>query len=325
MANIQNLDSLVNPAVVAIFNEANMQLSKELRYKNLGFQDYEPTFDQPTFNKISSVGEAVLTLEQQPYSQDDVIQGFPVTVKIRKFTKLIPISEETILWIQRGNKEKIQEFRDVTQACANSLNQIVDIQAAKIIYLGHTTVFQTGGDGVALFAYNHPSTDPSVAVQRNIFEPSEGNMPLTRASLTLARQRLDRFQDLRGVQLMKAQDLCLLIATENEENAKTILYSNQGPSTPNLGINPMSTSYSGIKYEVVDYQPVAYAQQWALVSRERMKRAVYMLWGWKPRINSESEYKNGTLFKAGSVYLRPVFTDWTWAFGSKGDGSPILN
>lgn len=248
MANIQTLDSLVNPAVVAIFNEANQQLSNELKYKEMGFVDYEPTFDAPTFNKISSVGEAVLTLEQQPYSQDDVIQGFPVTVKLRKFTKQIPISEETIHWIQKGNKEKVQEFRDVVQAANNSLNQIVDIQAAKIIYLGHTTTFQTGGDGVALFAYNHASTDPSVAIQRNIFTVAETHLALTTPSLTLARQRMDRFYDLRGVQLMKAKDLCIYIATENEENAKTILYSNQGPTTPNLGINPMNQSYSGIKY-----------------------------------------------------------------------------
>jgi hypothetical protein len=321
MANIQTLDDLVNPAVVAIFNEANQQLSNELKYKQMGFVDYVPTFDEPTFNKISSVGEAVLTLEQQPYSQDDVIQGFPVSVKLRKFTKQIPISEEAIHWIQKGNKEKVQEFRDVVQAASNSLNQIVDIQAAKIIYLGHTTTFQTGGDGVSLFSFAHPSTDPSVANQRNIFTVAETHLALTRSSLTLARQRMDRFYDLRGVQLMKAKDLCVYIATENEENIKEILYSNQGPTTPNLGINPMNQSYSGIKYIVVDYQPAAFSTYWALVSKDRMKRAVYMLWGWKARINSESDYRNGTLIKAGSVYFRPVFTDWTWAFGSKGDGS----
>jgi hypothetical protein len=309
--------------VVAIHNEANDQISKELKYRSLGFTDYEPTFDNPSFSSISSVAEAVLTLEQQPYDMDDVIQGYDVSVRLKKYTKAIPISEETVHWIQKGNKEKAQEFRDVVTACANGLNLIVDKLAAKLIYLAHTTTFQTGGDGVALAAYNHPSPDASVSVQRNIFATTEGNLPLSTPAIEKARQRMDRFYDLRGVQLIKARDLVLLIATEKEEEAKRILYSSGGPHTPNLGINPIATTYSGIKYEIVEHQPVAYKEYWALASRERMKRSVYMVWGWKPRINSESEYRNGTLIKYGSVYVQPVFTDWRWAFFSKGDGSVI--
>jgi len=325
MANIQTLDDLVTPSVVAIHDEANKQLSKELRYKKLGFSDYEPTFDEPSFSSISSVAEAVLTLEQQAYDQDDVIQGYDVSVKLKKYTKQIPISEECIHWIQKGNKEKVQEFRGVVKACANALNLIVDKLAAKLIYLAHTTTFQTGGDGVALAAYNHPSPDASVAVQRNIFKTTEGHLPVSTGAIEKARQRLDRFYDLRGVQLMKARDLCLLIATEKEEEVKRILYSPAGPHTPNLGVNPIATTYSKITYEVVDHQPVAYKDYWALVSRERMKDSVYMVWGWRPRINAESEYRNGTLIKCGSVYVQPVFTDWKWGYFSKGDGSTISN
>uniref|UniRef100_A0A6H1ZR96 Capsid protein n=1 Tax=viral metagenome TaxID=1070528 RepID=A0A6H1ZR96_9ZZZZ len=325
MANIATLDDLVTPAVVAIHDEANDQLSKELKYKKLGFQDYEPTFDEPSFSSISSVAEAVLTLEQQAYDQDDVIQGYDVSVKLKKYTKQIPISEECVHWIQKGNKEKAQEFKGVVTACTNALNLIIDQLAAKVIYLCHTTTFQTGGDGVALAAYNHPSPDPNVAVQRNIFATTEGHLPLSAGAIEKARQRMDRYYDLRGVQLMKARDLCVFVATEKEEEIKKILYSSGGPNTPNLGINPIATTYSGIKYEVVDHQPVAYKDYWSLVSRERMKGCVYMVWGWRPRINSESEYRNGTLIKCGSVYVQPVFTDWKWIFASKGDNSTISN
>jgi hypothetical protein len=323
MANINQLDALVTPSVVAIFNEANDELAKELKYKSLGFSDYDPTFDEPTFNKISSATEAVLTLEHQPYSEEDVIQGYPVSVKIKKYTKVIPISEETVHWIQKGNKEKAQEFRDVVEACANSLNAIVDKLAAKIFYLAHGTTFQTGGDGVALAAYNHPSPDPNVATQRNIFQTTEGHMALSPTSLELASQRIDRFQNLKGSQLLPAKELCVFIARENQENAKRILYSNQGPNTPNLGVNVMQSSMSNITYQVVDYQPVAYKTYWCLASKSRMRKAVYMTWGWRARINSETEYRSGTLYKSGSVYVQPVFTDWTWGFFSKGDGSAI--
>jgi len=325
MANIKTLDALVTPAVVEIHNEAQEQLSKEMKYKALGFPDYEPTFDNPSFSAISSVSEAVLTLEQQPYDADDVIQGYTVSAKLRKYTKSIPISEETVHWIQKGNKEKAQDFRDVVEACSNSLNQIVDQEVAKLIYLAHTTTFQTGGDGVALAAYNHPSPDPNVAVQRNIFLTTEGHLPASAEALRKARARLDRMYDLRGVQLTKAKDLVVFCATEEEETWKKILYSGTGPNTPNLGINPMATQYSGITHQVVDYQPAAYSTYWALVSRERMKRMVCVLWGWKARINSESEYRSGTLIKSGSVYFRPLFKDWKWGFFTKGDGSTISN
>lgn len=323
MAALSTLDDLVSPSVVAIHNEANDQISKELTYKNLGYQDYEPTFDNPSFSSISSVAEAVLTLEQQPYDMDDVIQGYDVSVRLKKYTKAIPISEECVHWIQKGNKEKAQEFRDVVTAATNGLNLIVDKLAAKPIYLAHTTTFQTGGDGVALAAYNHPSPDASVATQRNIFLTTEGHLPLSATAIEKARGRMDRFYDLRGVQLTKARDLVVLIATEKEEEAKRIFFSSGGPGTPNLGINPIATTHSGIKYVVVEHQPVAYKEYWALVSRERMKRSMYMVWGWKPRINTESEFRNGTLIKYGSVYLQPVFTDWKWGFFSKGDSSVI--
>jgi len=306
-----------------IYNEADTQLSKELQYKNLGYVDYEPTFDNPSFSGISSVAEAVLTLEQQPYDSDDVIQGFDVAVQLKKYTKQIPISEETVHWIQKGNKEKSQDFRDVVGACANALNLIVDQLAAKLIYLAHGTTFQTGGDGVALAAPNHPSTDPNIATQRNIFNTNEGHLPMSTTAFEKMRQRLDRFFDLRGVQLVKAKDLVVLAATEKEEELKRILYSSQGPHTPNLSINPIASQYSGIKHVIVEHQPVAFSTFYALVSRERMRRMVCMVWGWRARINSESEYRNGTLIKLGSVYVQPVFKDWKWGFFSKGDGSTI--
>lgn len=325
MANIKTLDSLVTPAVVSIANEANDQLSKELRYPQLGFPDYEPTFDNPSFDVISSVSEAVLTLEQQQYDADDVIQGFRISAKLRKYTKQIPISEETIHWIQKGNKEKSQDFRDVVEAASNGLNQVIDQEVAKIIYLAHGTTFQAGGDGVALAAYNHPSTDPNVADQRNIFLTTEGHLPPSTTALQKMRARMDRFFDLRGVQLTKAKDLQVLCATEKEEEWMKILYSHKGPDTPNLGINPMATQYSRITHQVVDWQPAAFSTFYCLVSKERMKRMVCVLWGWKPRINAESEYRSGTLIKSGSVYFRPLFKNWPWAFFSKGDGSQILN
>ena len=321
---IQTLDAIVTPTVVALFDEANKQISQTLQYKNLGYADYEPSFNAPAFQAISGSTEAVLTLEGEAYSTEDLIQNYKTTITIQKYTKMMLITEELVHWIQKGNKEKIQEFKDVVKACNNGLNAKVDIEAAKLFYLGFGTTFQAGGDALALFCYNHPSPDSSVSTQRNIFGTTEGNLPLTRESLTLAVQRLNRFKDIRGIQLMKALRPKVIIARENEENIKQILYSSQGPTTANLGMNPMATANSKITYEVADWIPqTTYSTYWFLIDEDRASRSLYMVWGWRPRVNAESNYSNGTLYKAGSVYFKPGFTDWRWVFGSKGDLSDI--
>lgn len=319
MDSIQSLSSLVTPTVVAIFDEANRQFSSMLQYQVFGYADYFPTFDTPAFQNISGTSEAVLTLEGSPYSPEDNIQDYRVAVQIRKYTKLIKITEETVYWIQQGNKEKIQQFKGVAKSCANSLNQKVDIEAAKLFYLGFGTTFQAGGDGLSLFNASHTSPDSSVAVQRNIFPTAQGNLPLTREALTQAVQIMNRYQDIKGVQLLPTRRLKLIVARENGENAKAILFSTQGPLTASLGINPMAEQYSGITYEVANYIPVAFATYWFLVDMDRASDCLFMLWGWKPRMNDESEYASGTLYKAGSVYFKPIFTDWRAFFGSKGD------
>lgn len=324
MNTIQTLDAIVAPTVVALFDEANEQISQTLQYKNLGYADYEPSFNAPAFQAISGSTEAVLTLEGEPYSTEDLIQNYKTTITIQKYTKMMLITEETVHWIQKGNKEKIQEFKDVVKACNNGLNAKVDIEAAKLLYLGFGTTFQAGGDGVALYCYNHPSPDTTVAVQRNIFATTEGHLPLTRDNLTLMLQRLNRFKDIRGIQMMKCLKPKLIVARENEENAKQILYSSQGPTTANLGINVMATANSKITYEVADWIPqTTYSTYYFLIDEDRASRMLYMVWGWRPRVNAESNYSNGTLYKAGSVYFKPGFTDWRWTFASKGDNSTI--
>lgn len=322
MLSIQSLDALVTPSVVQIFDESQQQISAEgLQYSKFGYVDYEPSFDSPSFQNISGVSEAVLTLEGTPYAPEDVIQNYKVSAQLKKYTKLIKITEETVHWIQKGNKERAQQFRDTVQACNNSLNQKIDIEAAKLFYLGFGTTFQTGGDGKALLASDHPSPDTSVTAQRNVPPTANGHELLTREALTRGVQNMNRFYDIKGVQLMRCRKFKVIIARENEENLKAILMSTQGPLTANLGINPMATQYSRVEYEVADYIPVAYASYWFLLDMERASRALYMLWGWKPKINNESEYSSGTLYKAGSVYFKPVFIDWRFIYGSKGDQS----
>lgn len=321
MDSTSRLPDIVDPTIFEIFDQTKDQLSSEQQWSKLGYADYTPSVPAPKFSSTSGLSVAQLTLQGIPYSSEDRTQGYDVQITVQKWTKMCSYTEELVHWIMEGDKERTIEFKEDIEAVSNSLYERIDTQAARLIYLAHTTTHQTGGDGVALAAYNHPSTEPGVAVQRNIFLTTEGNRPLGYDAVVDARNRINRFYDLKGVQIKRARKLKLLISLENEDLAIRTLNSQFKPGT---SLNDQNT-LQGITYQVVDWQPSTFSTYWALVDEDRMKRGTKVLWGWKPRIMEETEYKNGTFYKPGSVYMQTGFRDWQWGFFSKGDGSVISN
>lgn len=314
---LTRLPDIVDPNIVEIFDQTKDQLSSELQYGKLGFEDYSPSIPDPAFSSISGLSVAQLTLEGNPYSNEDRTQGYDVTITVQKWTKMCTYTEELIHWIMEGNKEKAQEFREGVEAVNQSLYERVDTQAARLLYLAHATTHQTGGDAVALANSAHPSTEPGVATQRNIPPTAEGHVPLSYTALVNARNRINRFYDLKGVQLKRARNLKLLIPIELEDTAKRLLYS---PKLPGTDLNDNNT-LGGITYQVVDWYPSTRSTQWILTDPERMKKAVKMIWGWRPKVMNETEYRNGTFYKPGSVYVQSGFRDWHWGYFSLGDSS----
>lgn len=317
MDTITRLPDVVDPQIVEIFDQTKDQLSSDLKYGALGFEDYSPSIPDPKFSSVSGLSIAQLTLEGSPYSNEDRTQGYDVEIAVQKWTKMCTYTEELIHWIMEGNKEKAQEFREGVEAVHQSLYERIDTQAARVLYLAHTTTHQTGGDGVSLANASHPSTEPGVANQRNIPPTTEGHVPLSYGALVNARNRINRYYDLKGVQLKRAKNLKLLISLEQEDLVKRLTMSTKLPGTD---LNDSNT-LSGITYEIVEWQPDTYASYWALVDPARMKRSTKMVWGWRPRVMSETEYKNGTFYKPGSVYVQSGFRDWHWMYASKGDSS----
>jgi len=317
MDTLTRLPDIVDPQIVEIFDQTKDQLSADLQYAKLGYEDYSPSIPDPKFSSVSGLSIAQLTLEGSPYSNEDRTQGYDVEITVQKYTKMCTYTEELIHWIMEGNKERAQEFREGVEAVHQSLYERVDTQAARMIYLAHTATHQTGGDAVALASTAHPSTEPGVATQRNVPPATEGHVPLSYTALVNARNRINRFYDLKGVQLKRAKNLKLLISIEQEDLAKRLLFS---PKLPGTELNDSNT-LSGITYEVIEWQPSTYSSYWALTVPERTKRSCKMIWGWKPRVMSETEYKNGTFYKPGSVYMQTGFRDWHWGYFSKGDSS----
>lgn len=322
MDTIESLPQIVDPYIVELLDQSKDQLSADLKYSQLGYEDYWPTIKTPRFSTISGLSSAQLTLEGMPYSQENRVQGYPVEIEVEKYTKMCSYTEEVVHWIMAGDKEKAMEFKEGVEAVYQSIYQRVDEQAAKVFYLAHTTTHQTGGDGVSLANAAHTSTEPGIANQRNIFQTTEGHLPLTYNSLVIARNRLNRFYDLKGVEMRRGRKYRLLVSLENEDAAERALYSNKLPGTDLNDVNTLNLKKS-IEIQVVDYQPFGFANYWALVDVDRMKKSTLAVWGWKPRVEAETRYENGTFYKPGSVYMQTGFRSWHFGFFSKGDSSVI--
>ena len=167
-----------------------------------------------------------------------------------------------------------------------------------------------------------------VSNQRNIFNVGETHEAFSGSSLVKAIERMDRFVLNEGGQMRKAKNLLVLCSTELEDTVHRNLYSNYGPDTANLGLNAASVgSFAArkrkVNYAVVDYQPYAYRNYWGVIDLDRAKKMLFMGWGWKPRINNQSDRRKGLFYNEGSTLFGPVARDWRYGFWSIGDGSTI--
>lgn len=302
MANLQTLFQLADPRIRRIWDEKSTQLSKRMEYAELGLTDYTAEILNSQFENFTGLGYAEQTGELKPYNREDILPGSNVTITPVKFTKAIDISEEMLrfnLWPKINN---------LVGAVANSLNARVSIDAAKIFYLGFGTTFFTGGDGSALFATHTLGTG---ATQVN-----NGTLPLSYDNLKTVCQAMDRFQDDKGIQLLPCQRLRLIVARENKERAEEVLRSIGNPDSANRVNNVFNNGTGYIDMRVANWIPqTTYSKYWFVVDMERASQMAYMVWGWRPKFDSDNIVNNGSKIYTGSVMFKPGFQAWQWAYG----------
>lgn len=306
MADLQRLFDLADPRIKKIWDEKETQLSSKLDYKDLGFNDYDAEILDTMMENFTGLGLAQPTGEKAPYDREDIQEGFKVTITPVKFTKAIDITEEMLrfnLWPQINN---------LVGAVGNALYGRIDLNAAKIYYLGFGTTFFTGGDGQALFSASHPMKNGTV--QSNTM----GTVPLSYDNLKLALQRLDRFYDDKGIQLLPTRNARLIVARELKERAEEVLRSIGNPDSANRVSNVFANGEGYIDYRVANWIPseAAYKYNWFVVDLDRAKQMLHMVWGWKPRFEDDKVVNNGTKIYTGSTMFRPGFQSFQWAIGS---------
>ena len=302
MANIQTLFDLADPRIRKIWDEKNDQLSTRLEYSDIGLTDMNAEILDSQFENFTGLGIANQTGELEPYGREDLAQGYKVTITPKKFTKAINISEEMLrfnLWPKINN---------LVSAVGNSLNARINTDAAKILYLGFGTTFFTGGDSVALFSASHPSVE--AANQSNTL----GTVPLSYDNLKTAVQTLDRFYDDKGIQLLPTQKLRLVVARENKERAIEVLKSVGNPDSANRINNVFNGGY--IDLRVANWIPTGYSKYWFVMDMERASQMAHMVWGWRPKFDSDNIVNNGSKIYTGSTMFAPGFQSFQWCVGS---------
>ena len=306
MADLQRLYELADPRIRNIWDEKQTQLSTRLDYAELGLKDENAEILDSKFENFTGLGIAQATGEKESYNREDVNPGYNVTITPKKFTKSIDISEEMLrfnLWPKINN---------LVGGVANSLNARINTDAAKIFYLGFGTTFFTGGDSVALFSASHPTSPLDSTTQSN----TGGTNPLSYDNLKTAIQKMDRFTDDKGIQLLPCQNLRLIVARENKERAMEVLKSIGNPDSANRLSNVFVTETGQIDLKVAYWIPSGYSKYWFVVDLDRAAYMAKMMWGWKPRFDDDKVINNGTKVYTGSAMFAPGFQAWQFAYGS---------
>ena len=133
MADLQRLYDLADPRIRSIWDEKQTQLSTRLEYGDLGFVDQNAEILNTVLENFTGLGAAVATGEKEPYAREDIDQKYSVTVTPVKYTKAIDITEEMLrfnLWPKINN---------LVGGVANSLNHVINLNVAKMFYLGFGT------------------------------------------------------------------------------------------------------------------------------------------------------------------------------------------
>lgn len=319
-----SIPQIVDPSIVDAFDQVKYQLANSTQYKMFPYKQYKIATTADAMSSLSGYGPGQLTLQGQTYGSTFKYNGYKKTLVTRKYTERSAYTEELQYFLETRAAEGVYEVDSMLRGMAQGLTQNWDLDWAKTFYLGNTTTFITGGDGVALYSASHPSQKPGLPVQTNIVTVgSTANVVLNSTSLKSAFVQLDRFRDDVGSLVMPSTNVALVVSRQNLENAYRLKYSEYGPDTANLGygqVGPTVTAATGKSFKVMPlhYMPDAFANYWFVVDLDKMKDMMVLAYAWEPRIHNRLRDIDGVDNLLASTLFGPNPIDWRFTVGSTG-------
>lgn len=317
----------VSAAVRALWDTHADSQDSVLYGPSLGFTQYDPDVPAEQVSHISGPGKGVLTVEGQQYGANQRYRGYPVTVSLDKFTSELKWTEEDLHWLKKmPSSKRATNLTDEVAGAQNALNANLNEEACKVFYLGHGTTNLTGGDGLSL--YNTSHTLRAGGTQANNFGSGDTHRAFSAANFVEAVNRMNRFKDHNGRQMLKCRNIRIVCSVELEPTVQQALLSLYGPANANLGLQTGSKqAFAGrgitVDYIVAPDIPNSYKDYWFVVDLDRAKRRAWLAAAWMPRMADEDEKSKGVYKNEASTLFGYYFSDWQWTFSSKGDGSAI--
>lgn len=328
MTTKNTFSQVVDASVRAIYDQAILDQSSRLYAKNLGFTEYEPDVPNDQISSISGPGRGRLTVEGQVYGANEKYKGYPVTLRMDKYTSELSWTEEDMHWIQKSpSSKRVMEVKQMAVDAVNALNQNINEAICKVFYLGHGTTNLTGGDGKALYALDH-TIRKTGGSQANTFPSGDTHRAFGPTALSDAISIMNRFKGMNDIQMLPVRRLRIFHSVELQPTVIQTLVSLYGPTNNNLGKQVGSKdflSYRGIDIDnvVLPDVPYAYRNYWFLVDMDRAAQMMFYAKGWDPRMNDVTRYDKGQFANEASAFFGWVFNSWQWTFSSKGDGTTI--
>lgn len=319
----------VDASVRALFTTSELNEYNSLSGLDL-FGEYSPDVPESKLSVISGPGRGSLTLELQPYAQNDRYKGYSMTLRLDKFTSLLSFSEEALHFLGKaGSSKQASDLNGAVSDAVLALFENWNEEHAKVFYLGFGTTNLTGGDAVALFSEAHPTRKSGVGNQANTFGSGDTHRVFSAANLVDGIDKMARFKDHNGVQFRRSRRLRVVCSPELSSTVIQAIDSIYGPATANLGLSTASASFlakrgiTDIQPTVLPNIPTAYKNYWFIVDLDRAQKMAKRAVAWRPRMATDNEIEAGTMNNASSTIFGFHWGHWAWAFGSKGDASAI--
>lgn len=317
----------VSASVRALWDLGVKDVSSRL-YGNELFTTFEPKAKSQQLANISGPAYGVLTQEGQEYGENSLYKGYAVTLSLRKFTSKLSWTEEDVFFIAKQKESGVKDFFTFSNPVTHAMNALIgsmNLDLAKIFYLGFGTTNFTGGDAVALFSNSHPIRRDG-STSGNMFASTHDALSVD--AVKGALDRMNRAKDNNGVQFAPVKRFRIVVPVELEAKAWQILDSMYGPSA-NLGLSlasPAIMEKRGIPdrgVTVLPDIPSAYSTYWFIVDLDRAALMNFKALAWGPRMDDFTHVESGVHSNNASVLLQHVPIHWAHVFGSKGDGSAV--
>jgi len=250
---------------------------------------------------VSGFGTMPVKKEGAPIGYDDPVQGWDVAYTHVAYGLGFRVTKE--MW----EDDQYNKIKKMPLALAKSARHTIEQVCANIFNYGFVTTYNSGGDGKALFATDHPlsgggtyGNEPDVAAD------------LTVSSLRAAIQNIEETLDDRG-KILAIKPKKLVVPNALQWTARELLGSKLKPYTADNEKNAFLDN--DLNYFVWHY--LTDDDAWFLLG-DKEDHELNFFWRQKLETEHDSDFDTGSLKFKGTMRFSVKWSDWRGTYGSPG-------